>query len=65
MEKFGDTLVAHIDGIAPSCNHPVGFGVVESLNTTIKALLRHARGMRNETMLLLRLKSATVKRISP
>ena len=65
MEKPGDTLVAHIDGIVPSCNHPVGFGVVESLNTTIKAVLRHVRGMRVEAMLLPKLNWATVKRISP
>jgi hypothetical protein len=35
------------------------FGVVESLNTTIKAVIRRARGMRDEAMLLLKLKWAT------
>jgi len=35
MEKLGDTLVSHFDGIAAYCNHRVRFGVVESLNTTI------------------------------
>ena len=40
MEKLGDTLVNHYDGIAAYCDHPVRFGVVESLNTTIKAVLR-------------------------
>jgi transposase len=59
MEKLGDTLVNHVDGIAAYCDHPVRFGVVESLNTTIKAVLRRARGMRNNTMLLLKLKWAT------
>jgi transposase len=39
MEKLGDTLVNHFDGIAAYCGHPVRFGVVESLNTTINALL--------------------------
>src|SRR4029453_1676575 len=34
-------------------------GVVESINTTIKAVLRRARGMRDEEMLLLKLKWAT------
>ena len=48
MEKLRDTLVHHIDGIAAYCNHPVRFGVVESLNTTIKAVLRRARGMRDD-----------------
>jgi transposase len=37
MEKLADTLVNHIDGIAAYCDHPVRFGVVGSLNTTIKA----------------------------
>src|SRR2546421_9871817 len=61
MEKLGDTLVNHFDGIAAYCDHPVRFGVVESLNTTIKGVLRRARGMRDETMLLLKLKWATVR----
>jgi transposase len=59
MEKLGDTLAHHLDGIAAYCDHPVRFGVVESLNTTIKAVLRRARGMRNDAMLLLKLKWAT------
>jgi transposase len=63
MEKLGDTLVNHFDGIAAYCDHPVRFGVVESLNTTIKAVLRRARGMRDEAMLLLKLKWATVRPI--
>jgi transposase len=37
MEQLGDTLVNHFDGIAAYCDHPVRVGVVESLNTTIKA----------------------------
>jgi hypothetical protein len=37
----------------------VRFGVVESINTTIKAVLRRARGMRHDQMLLLKLKWAT------
>jgi transposase len=63
MEKLGDTLVNHFDGIAAYCDHPVRFGVVEALNTTIKAVLRRARGMRNEEMLLLKLKWATARPI--
>ena len=63
MEKLGDTLVKHFDGIAAYCDHPVRFGVVESLNTTIKGVIRRARGMRDETMLLLKLKWATAKPI--
>jgi hypothetical protein len=63
MEKLGDTLVKHFDGIAAYCDHPVRFRVVESLNTTIKAVLRRARGMRDETMLLRKLKWATARPI--
>ena len=59
MERLGDTLLNDIDGIAAYCDHPVCFGVVESLNTTIKAVLRRARGMRDDAMLLLKLKWAT------
>jgi transposase len=63
MEKLGDVLVRHFDGIAAYCDHPVRFGVVESVNTTIKAVLRRARGMRDETFLLLKLKWATARPI--
>ncbi len=59
MEKLGDTLVNHVDGIAAYGHHPVRFGVVESLNTTIKAVLRRARGVRDDAMLLLKRKWAT------
>jgi transposase len=59
MEKLGHFLVKHYEGIAAYCRHRVRFGVVESLNTTIKAVLRRARGMRDEEMLLLKLKWAT------
>jgi len=63
MERLGAFLVKHLEGIAAYCFHPVRFGVVESLNTTIKAVLRRARGMRDETMLLLKLKWATARPI--
>jgi len=36
MEQFGAFPQKHIEGIAAYCNHPVRFGVVESINTTIK-----------------------------
>ena len=38
MERLGDFLVPHIDGIAASCDFDVRVGVVESLNTTIDLL---------------------------
>ena len=59
MERLGAFLVKHLEGIAAYCVHHVRFGVVESLNTTIKAVIRRARGMRNDAMLLLKLKWAT------
>ena len=59
MERLGDFLFRHLEGIAAYCDHPVRFGVVESINTTIKAVLRRARGMKDEAMLLLKLKWAT------
>jgi transposase len=59
MERLGAFLVDHLEGIAAYCFHRVRFGVVESLNTTIKAVIRRARGMRDEAMLLLKLKWTT------
>jgi hypothetical protein len=56
MDRLGDFLFRHVEGIAAYCDHPVRFGVVESINTTIKAVLRRARGMRDDAMLLLILK---------
>ena len=63
MERLGDFLFRHVEGIAAYADHPVRFGVVESINTTIKAVLRRARGMRDETMLLLKIKWATARPI--
>jgi len=50
-------------GIAAYCDHPVRFGVVESVNTTIKAVIRRARGMQDGLMLVLKLKWATARPI--
>ena len=63
MDRLGEFLFKHIEGIAAYCDHPVRFGVVESINTTIKAVLRRARGMRDEVILLLKLKWATARPI--
>lgn len=63
MKRLGTFLIKHLDGIAAYCLHPVRFGVVESLNTTIKAVIRRARGMRDEAILLLKLKWATARPI--
>jgi transposase len=63
MERLGDFLLTHIDGIAAYCDHVVRFGVVESVNATIKGVIRRARGMRNEPFLVLKLKWATARPI--
>jgi transposase len=63
MERLGDFLLTHIDGIAAYCDHAVRFGVVESVNAIIKGVLRRARGMRDEPFLVLKLKWATARPI--
>ena len=52
-----------LDGIAAFCDHAVRFWVVESLNSTIKGVIRRGRGMKDEAMLLLKLKWATARPI--
>ena len=59
MERLGEFLFRHVEGIAASCDHPVRFGVAESINTTIKAVLRRARGRWDEQMQLLKLTWST------
>jgi transposase len=63
MQRLAAMLVRHIDGIVAYCRHPVAFGRVESINKTIKAVIRRAHGMRDEEMLLLKLKWATAQPI--
>ena len=63
MERLGDFLFRHLEGIAAYCDHPVRFGVAESVNTTIKAVIRRARGMKDGPMLVLKLKWATARPI--
>jgi hypothetical protein len=60
---LGDFLFKHVEGIVAYRDHLVRFGVVESINTTIKAVLSRARGMRDKTMLVLKLKWATARPI--
>jgi transposase len=43
--------------VAAYCDHYVRGRVVESINTTLKAVLRRARGMRDKEIVLLRLKA--------
>jgi len=63
LERLGDFVFTHIDGGAAYCDHVVRFGVVESVNATIKGVLRRARGMRDEPFLVLKLKWATSRPI--
>jgi transposase len=63
MVKLAAFLVKHLHGIVAYTRHRVRFGVVESLNTIIKSLLRRARGMRDKNMLLLKLKWVTARPI--
>jgi hypothetical protein len=44
MERPEECLLKHINSIATYCGYQVRFVVVESINTTIKAVLRRARG---------------------
>ena len=55
IDHFGEFLVRHLKDIAAYCFHPGRFGVVESINTTIKAIYRRTRGIRDEQLLLLNL----------
>ncbi len=40
MERLGHLLIDRLDGITAYCIHRVPFGLVESLNTTIKGVIR-------------------------
>jgi hypothetical protein len=64
LDVEGDPTWHRTPGVVLACcacnqGGRVRFGVVESINTTIKAVLRRARGMSDEKMLLLKLKWAT------
>ena len=59
VARFGEFLFRPIEGIAAYCDDQVRFGVVDSINTPIKAVLRRARGMIDDEMLLLTLKWTT------
>ena len=63
MDRLGDFLLIHLDGIAAACDHAVRFGGVESINAISKGVLRTARGMRDEPFLELKLQWATARPI--
>jgi len=54
VQKLAAMLLEHLDGILNHCRTPVRFGVVEAINSNIKALLRRGRGYTNLRYLLLK-----------
>jgi transposase len=54
FQKPAAMLLEHLDGILNHCRTPVRFGVVEAINSNIKALLRRGRGYTNLRYLLLK-----------
>ena len=54
FEKLAEMLLDHLDGILNYCRTKVPLGVVEAVNSNIKALLRRGRGYTNLRYLLLK-----------
>jgi len=63
MERLGEFLLTHIDGIAAYCDHAVRFGVVESVNATIKGRHPPRPWHARRTFQVLKLKWATARPI--
>jgi transposase len=54
FKKLAEMLLNHEEGLLNYCRTPVRFGVVEAVNSNIKALLRRGRGYSNLRYLLLK-----------
>ena len=54
FKKLAEMLLNHQEGLLNYCRTPVRFGVVEAVNSNIKALLRRGRGYSNLRYLLLK-----------
>ena len=54
FKKLAGMLLNHQEGLLNYCRTPVRFGVVEAVNSNIKALLRRGRGYSNLRYLLLK-----------
>jgi transposase len=54
FQKLADLLLRHEEGLLNYCRVPVRFGIVEAVNSNIKALLRRGRGYTNLRYLLLK-----------
>lgn len=59
FRKLVATIEKHLDGILAHCRHAVRFGVVESINAVVKAIIRRARGYRDLAYLRLKVMWAT------
>ena len=54
FQKLAQMLLDHLDGILNYCRTKVSFGVVEAINSNIKAIVRRGRGYKNIAYLLLK-----------
>ena len=54
FQKLAEMLLNHLEGILNFCRTKVRFGVVEAINSNIKALLRRGRDYKNLRYLLLK-----------
>jgi transposase len=62
FEKLGAMLAKHYDGLMNYCKVKVPFGVVEALNSTIRAVIRRGRGYKNTEYLLLKVQKEIASR---
>jgi transposase len=60
FRKLAVLLLRHPEGLLNYCREPVRFGVVESVNGNIKALMRRGRGYSNLGYLLLKAQKLAV-----
>lgn len=63
MEKVANMIVKHMDGITNYYKVDVRFGVVEAINSNIRALIRRGRGYTNLRYLLLKAQDMAVNKI--
>ena len=54
FQKLAEMLLRHEEGLLNYCRTPVRFGVVEAVNSNLKALIRRGRGYSNLRCLLLK-----------
>ena len=54
FQKLAEMLLRHEEGLLNYCRTPVRFGVVEAVNSNLKALIRRGRGYSNLRYLLLK-----------